>query len=495
MTAISYGTTSAARQLLNEVISLLDRHPQEAIDQQTVENVEQTAHRAVCLLRQRFNETNPTPFNRMPPELLRLVFELLRQPCSACSGPQGLLISDSASSYRPLTAPMLVSHKWYRVIRQHAALWTDIVLELTARHGIRPRWDVHLLEWSKEAPINLRLEFTAGQVAQCESVLQQHGDRIRRLQLFTVCVASVHEMPRLLSTLVDPSRLTRLSLSLPNPMDMGTPHIRADPGPMLCLRELVLDRVMWVPAHPLPALIAIRMMGIQPLLYEQLSALLSLAPSLDALHLAATMVDPSRPPATSPLPLSHLRTLTLTHMLASDVQKLMTWQLLPAVEDMRIHKLTLDISPGRPFLLRPLTLSCEPMLRLDVFAPGPRYTDRGKHLSFAAQSDRSTFSLDAMSRGESSWGDAAFWLLAVPTVLHLHSLTSCRLRLSSWMQSTLYGFARHVPNLQHIVVQSVDAPEAATVVGTVPMVHALSKLLQKDDPVLSIFLGLSQPLL
>ncbi len=102
----------------------------------------------------------------MPPELLRLVFELLRQPCS---GPQGLLISDNASSYRLLTAPMLVSHKWYRVIRQHAALWTDIVLELTARHGILPRWEAHLLEWSREAPINLRLEFTADQVAPCDT--------------------------------------------------------------------------------------------------------------------------------------------------------------------------------------------------------------------------------------------------------------------------------------------------------------------------------------
>ncbi|RPD71070.1 hypothetical protein L226DRAFT_214644 [Lentinus tigrinus ALCF2SS1-7] len=412
------------------------------------------------------------PINRIPSELLCVVFEHVRQP--RCT-------KGTIDPYMPLVNIMLVCREWYHIAREHAALWTDVALELTPKRGLTaPRWDAHLLEWSKAAPIDLRLEFSYPMIAQCEEILLRHGGRVRRLELSTVCVASVHELPRMLRALTSPSYLSHLTLSLPNPMEMGTPRVRADPEPMPSLQVLVLDRVVWLPSHPLPALTEVRMVGVQPVHIESLSPLISLAPNLTTLQFTACTLDCCRTQlASSHLIFPRVCILALTRTSASIMKDLLAWLVLPMLEDLQVDQLSLDVDPGQSFLPHPLALR-DPVMHLDVLAPTFFQGRSGKRLSVIAEGKRSKITFDATPRGETEWDDwARSWILAIPTILPTHTLTSCRLQLSFWARETLTKFAIHVPNLQHLVVQSLEERQAASPSMAVMMVEALSTLLRR----------------
>ena len=419
--------------------------------------------------------------NYVPPEVLCVIFEHVRG-----SGGHTL------ASYSPLNAVMLVCRKWYDVARGHGALWNDITLELTPKRGLSvPRWDAHLLEWSKTASIDLRLEFSYLEIAQCEAVLLKHGDRVRHLELFTACVASVHELPRMLGLLASASHLTHLTLSLPNPMEMGTPRVRRQFASLPSLRVLVLDRVIWFPFTPLLALATVHLIGVQPFLVDDLSPLSTEAPNLTTLQLTACTLDRCRVISNTLLALPHVRTLAFARTAASTMREVLARLNLPAVEDIQVDRLSLDVDPGlgQPILSKPLALEVsDPLLRLDVLAPSFFHGHSGLQLSFAAEGRHGRITLDAAPRGETEWNEwAAAWTRAVPTLLSTHALTSCRLRLSLWARESLLGFAVHVPRLRHLVVQPLAESSAVT------MVEALNALLRRDVCLELVSVGIVLP--
>ncbi|TFK84600.1 hypothetical protein K466DRAFT_452722, partial [Polyporus arcularius HHB13444] len=133
---------------------------------------------SVVAIRQYYNASPFAPINRLHPELLSMILQLIRQPRVPAT--PGSPETRRFGSYKPLIALTLVCHKWHRIITDGSFLWNEVDL-INDGNLVQ-----HLLERSKAASLHVRFAypgFVKDGRKVLTSFLKNHAHRFGELEV------------------------------------------------------------------------------------------------------------------------------------------------------------------------------------------------------------------------------------------------------------------------------------------------------------------------
>ena len=420
--------------------------------------------------------------NRLPPELLRMVFDCLRRSPSVRSSRK--LSASRFASYRPLVSAMLVCHKWHEIGSQAASLWTEI--DFNRQGAFAPV----LLARSLGTPILLR--GCLDEDSPLKTVIADHGARIQELDLWVGAKLS-NQAPVLQSILaVDMPRLRILSLSSggPDTGERATVITDSDaPTSFPALEAMLLERFLFVPTHALPQLTHLHLAWVDDVDPSSILDLLKNTPALEVFDIIQCWEftpppdSAPPPPRTSLVLLPRLHSVYMWSLATTTVHDLMTHVEAPNLASLRLSSIRAMSGALLSTPLIPGTLAARTVNRLAFDLGGDFATFRtafhGKNLSLTIDI-RATGAQDA---------DASRWAFDdFPTILALSGVEEFHFQAGWWdsgAEHLLPHLAARMPNVSTLFVRhndrDRDSEDTERLMGLARVVVAL---LESDSPIL-----------
>ena len=419
--------------------------------------------RAMMQLRRRRNASIALPINRLPPELLRMIFGHLRNLPST----RRFVYPDSVrfSSYGPLISAVLVCHKWFTIASQAASLWTDI--HSSATEALLPR--------SLGAPIRL-----AGRVSaednRLEGIIKDNGARTCELDLWSVG-PTVLVLQSILA--VNMPRLRAISLfSNDAPAERLHSLLFTDvPASFPALKALMLGNVFFVPSQALPQLTHLYLGRMRGVGISNILDLLRNTPALEVLDIAPcrTLITPP-PLAPSSVGLPRLHNVYIRSLPSICVHHLMRPLEVPALTF--LHLAPISASPGA-FASTPLVPRALATWTVNRLAVGtkPVLTDaafRGNDVSLDVE-----FTVSSLAH-EEMWT----WLRHdLPTLLLLSAVEELHFQAVRWdvpaRENLLAHLAPYMPAVSTLIVKHDVLRDSEDADGATRLAQTVAELLQE----------------
>ena len=423
-------------------------------------------------LRRRRNASLPLPINRLPPELLRMIFGHLRKPPSTRRTRH--LYGVRFSPYTPLISVMLVCHKWCTIASHAASLWTDIGLSATE------------LLISRSLGASIRLSgCLSPEDDPLETIFKDNGARIRELDLWAV--GPMPALPSILETHMP--RLHTIALFSEDKFSSTVPSqlLINVPVSFPALKAMMLENILIIPTHVLPQLTHLHLGRMKGLSVSDILDVLRNTPALEVLDISPpeASIHPSRSTgaASSPVALHHLRDLYVRNLTFTIVHHLVTVLDVPTLAFLHMYSPFGSDGTIVPTKLLPKAVT---MWKVNRLAVDLKYAllsvaFRGDHVSLDVET---TFNLVQ----EEKWN----WLHNdFPTMLSLSGVGELHFQTRLWdvpvSENLLSLLAPYMPAVSTLIIKhdagrfgnDDDDPEGVICLG-----RAVAGILASDRPVL-----------
>lgn len=419
-------------------------------------------------IRQCYNSSSTLFVNRLPPEVLQMVFHYLLAPPSTLYW-SSYENRDDDNPYRRLTRAMFVCRKWHSIAIQTASLWTEIDL------AARPSSASYLLERSRAAPIHLRAAIHKTNNQLVKSVTQHHGDRVFKLEFWGRAKAEP-EAYALLDVAMPALRQLKLTFRRRSDSPACPYLVKSECFP--ALRALVLEGSLLVSASVVPHLTHINVKDVTDVDVSSLWDLLCSAPMLEVLEMSAICgLTVARGPApASSLTLPRLQNLKIRGAYTNAVHYLVSRLELPCVTDV-FYEYLFAYSGTLLERLLPSSLATHTPTRVtlvisgnyNIFSAGFEGDGQAVTLSYLRSRELDIPSPEERAR----WPFTTF-----PTLLSLVHVTEFRLASSVWDPDSLRRLGVHLANVTTLCVATHFDVAKIMELGA-----ALSSALLADDPV------------
>ncbi|KAI1787651.1 hypothetical protein LXA43DRAFT_1028383 [Ganoderma leucocontextum] len=468
-----HALSPSLQDLLDKSTALVHSGGPMIVDQDTFQEMERNAIMFISNIRQCYNSSATLSVNRLPPEVLQIVFHYLIAPTSL--PPWSVYETrNEATSYKPLTGAMLVCRRWRSIAMQTALLWTEIDL------SVRPSLASYFLERSRAAPIRLRSNIEESENRLVKSVMQHHGDRIFKLEFWGPASAQLEAHA---SLDVAMPNLRQLNLVFePQGGLQVTCAYHASPEHVPALRALVLSGTLWIPTGIVPTLTHINVKYMTDVDVSLLWNLLCNTPMLEVFELSSNvgLTVAHGPAPASSLTLPCLQDLVIDGAHTDVVHYLVSHLELPNVTVVSYRYLFAESGTLLERLL-PSSLATHTPTRVTLVIGGDYHV-----LSASFQGDGTSVTLQelvASSYDDPPLQERMQWPFATfPTLLSLANVTEFHLSSSMWEPDSLRRLGAHLGNVTTLCLAThADGP--FDVAMTMELGVALSSALLADDPV------------
>ncbi|PIL22955.1 hypothetical protein GSI_15652 [Ganoderma sinense ZZ0214-1] len=431
------------------------------VSKEALDSIGRDVELTYALLARRYN--SQVPVNRLPPELLGMVFERLREPARVFN-PEVVLRTPLFDPFEPLVSAMMVCNKWYIVALERASLWTEVDYSCGLDDPSCP------LEMSRMAPIYLRIELSEEWEEEFLALIRLNAARLRQLDLWTWDQGSLGNASRLLDFDTPLLRCLRISEKYPSETVTHVGSLGNHPS----LRGMVLSRCIWIPSggvQPLTALTHLLVSSFPSVSVDEFVMLLDATPALEVLELDGCDDLYLRSIPTHTTTLAHLTHLTICRMSTEVAAVFMPALFLPNATSVC---LSLDVDWDTPIT--------------DAVLPQPPFWQRATHVhvddeeyeSLSVELSDDTHRLALLLLNYDMQDDRASWPLPVPSPATLPHVSAAHLCLCDWQ--LLRTIAPCVPALATLYVETYEEYEDEA--DAERMVEALRDVLLQEDPVL-----------
>ncbi len=428
-------------------------------------------------IRQCYNSSPTLSVNRLPPEVLQMVFQHLIPPPSTPSWSSFYKSRNEGDPYEILTGAMLVCRKWHSIAVQTASLWTEIDL------AARPSTVSCFLERSRAAPIHLRAAFGELENQLVRSVMQHHGHRITKLDFWVWGVGDA-ELEAYASLEICMPALRQLKLTFRNWGESPTRAHFASPECVPALRALVLSGSLWVPTGVVPNLTHIRLKYMEGVDVSLLWNLLCNAPMLEVLQLSSVngLTVTHGPTPASSLTLPRLQDLIITGAYTKAIHYLVSRLELPNVTAVSYEYLF--AKPGTlSERLLPSSLTIHTPTRVTLVIGGDY-----RMFTAGFEGDRSAVTLKYLGlsseRNIPPRDERIQWpFITFPTLLSLANVTEFRFASSMWDADPLRRLGIHFRNVTNLCLMT-DSDGDFDAGKVMELGASLAGALLAEDPVI-----------
>ena len=401
----------------------------------------------------RIRNYSPTiPINRLPQEVLCIVFAQLRHPSQPTPRRQ---YSDSTSRfapYKPLVAAMLVCHKWHAIASKTPSLWTDI--DLVHHDTFAPL----LLNRSLGASIRLCGCLRRGSTFQ--TIIANNATRIRELDVYgegdffdpvptsvlgaflAVGLPRVHVLSVSFETGFTVAN-TSASVSLINA-----------PVCLPVVKAMFLNNTLFVPAHILPQLTHLCLVNLDNIEIYNILNLLRNAPTLEMLDIKRLypLEFPHHSATTSlSVSLPGLHSVYVSNVTSATGRHLLTPLEVPNLASLELQRVTVSprdgILPSMPLFPSTLVLRAINRLAFD-------FGDRGFTCTAHHKNDLSLVMNVVMYLSEA---EKRAWLFNnFPTMLPLPGVEEFHFQAFAWYtvaKDLLSHLAARMPMVSTLVLK------------------------------------------
>ena len=422
-------------------------------------------------------QNGSVPVNRLPPELLRMVFSRLRPPPSLRRASEDPVPLIALPSYKPLVTAMLVCHKWCAIASDAASLWTDI--DFQWQRSFAPI----LLTRSSGAAIHL-CGYLSRKDNTLETAIKNNAGRFRELDLWVEETGHVSALESVFAASMPQLRV--LCLVCDKPKNTGIATLLASPLPSFpSLKALLLHGFFFVPTLLLSQLTHLYLGRIDQIDASTILDFLRNTPALESLDIIRSNLTSAFNSTTisSPITLPHLQSARIFGPTSTVVHYLMTALEVPGLAFLKLSGISVS---GQTLLSTPLL-------------PRALATHAMRRLTFDVHGDLSTFyttlhgsdvylgiGLNALALPYAEWTQRA--CTDFPTMLPLSGIEEFHLTSGRWqaLRDVLPHLAMRIPAVSTLLIKH-DPTEHSEILeddGLVALAWTLARVLESDSPVL-----------